>query len=84
MCSRNYARLELLEGKDGAAELIDGKLIRETTDKYGRVAYIYSQDMASRVGRKKKKVELASSMALNASLLLGNTEHFGRVMATSH
>jgi hypothetical protein len=73
VCSDNVARLELLEGAAGAKELIDGKLIRETTDKYGRPAWLYSSDHSSRIGRKGKKVELKASMKLNAGLRLGNT-----------
>ena len=43
------SRLKVLEGVEGAQELIDNNLLTKTKDKYGREAWIYSSDRIRRV-----------------------------------
>ena len=59
-------RLEMLEGKQEAKDLIEKNVLPETTDKYGRVAYVYSTQRAARISRKQHTFQQDTSMNLNA------------------
>ena len=56
------SRLKVLEGVEGAQELIDNNLLTKTKDKYGREAWIYSSDRIRRV--QKRKLEAAQETTL--------------------
>ena len=60
------SRLEVLEGSAGAKELIEMGALPETTDRYGRPAYIWSRTRSSRKAKKKRSFEQNTEMTLNS------------------
>ena len=61
------SRLQVLEGKAGAKELIDNDLLPKTKDKFGREAYIWSRTRVTRGRKRTLEAEQESTMELTGA-----------------